>query len=96
MKTVYPPQTKFAGGINREYKNLFGVCGRRRGTNTVNVPFFIPQRMLKVPFLIIQCALKVPIFIVTVPFFVPGVNTNLIFTFSKQSSNESLDFCNHS
>ena len=59
--------------INREYKNLFGVCvcggggggggGRRRGTKTVNVPFLIPQRAFKVPFLIIQRALEVPFYI---------------------------------
>ena len=67
--------------INREYKNLFGVCvwgggGRRRGTKTVNMPFLIPQRVHKVPFLIIQHALEVPFFIkLLCPFFVPGVNT---------------------
>ena len=66
--------------INREYKNLFGVCvwggggggggGWRRGTKTVNVPFFIPQRAHEVPFLIIQHALEVPFFYkATVPFF---------------------------
>ena len=32
------------------------------GTKTVNVPFLIPQRLLKVPFLIIQHMLKVPLF----------------------------------
>ena len=61
--------------IDREYKNLFGVCGGRR-RKTVNVPFLIPQRVHKVPFLIIQRVLDVPFFYkVTVPFFVPGVNT---------------------
>ena len=51
---------------------------RRRGTKTVNVPFLIPQRALRVPLSIIQCPLEVPFFYkVTVPFFVPGVNTNI-------------------
>ena len=72
--------------INREYKNLFGVCvcvwggggggRRRRGTKTVNVPFLIPQFVHKVPFLIIQRASSALFYIVTMPFFVPGVNTN--------------------
>ena len=54
--------------INREYKNLFGVCGgggggEEEGNKTVNVPFLIPQCAHKVPFLIIQRALEVPFFI---------------------------------
>ena len=64
--------------INREYKNLFGVCvcvwgggggggggggwGGWRRTETVNVSFFIPQRAHKVPFLIIQRTLDVAFF----------------------------------
>ena len=43
----------------------------------LRVPFLIAQRALRVPFLIAQRVLKVPFFYkVTVPFFVPGVNTN--------------------
>ena len=39
---------------------------------------FDPSALHKVPFLIIQRALEVPFFYkVTVPFFVPGVNTNI-------------------
>ena len=52
--------------INREYKNLFGVCpggGGGGGGGAVNVPFSIPQHAHKVPFLIIQLALEVPFFI---------------------------------
>ena len=59
------------------------------------MPFLITQRVLRVPFLIAQRALKVPFsYKVTVPFFVPGVNTNYNYNslphILKPSSNWSL------
>ena len=55
--------------INREYKNLFGVCvgggggGKEEGNEDSKCALLIPQRVHKVPFLIIQRTLEVPFFI---------------------------------
>ena len=49
--------------INREYKNLFGVCGgEEAGNQDSKCALFDPSACI-VPFLIIQRALEMPLFI---------------------------------